>query len=208
MRRGVFIPRPETEILVEKIEALLSDGAARGGRAGSARRVVALDLCCGTGVIGISLANRVPPCYAVCVDVDHEAVALTTENAALNGVRDRVTTVESDAARFLHNARAEFDVIACNPPYVATAEIVGLLPEVKDHEPNLGLDGGPDGIRFYRELIPLLPGAAAPRGIVSFEIGDTQADAVATLLESAAFADVAVHKDYRGLDRVVIARNS
>ncbi len=217
VRREVFIPRPETEILVEKIEAFLSRRGARHGdeSPGSAvrdagttpgPRVAVLDLCCGTGVIGISLACRVPRCEAVCVDIEGAAVDLSRENAELNGVGDRVRCVEADAARFASDERGGFDVVACNPPYVATRDIAGLLPEVHAYEPLLGLDGGADGLRLYRELVPRLPGAVSPGGIVAFEIGDTQADTVTALLASFSFVDIAVHKDYRDLDRVVIAR--
>jgi release factor glutamine methyltransferase len=205
VRRGVFIPRPETEILVEKIEALLSEGAADGVGA-KGPRVIALDLCCGSGVIGISLACRIPRFEAVCVDIERAAVDLSRENADLNGVADRVRCIEADAVRFASEGRDGFDVVACNPPYVATREIAGLLPEVQTYEPLLGLDGGADGLRAYRDLVPLLPGALSPGGIVAFEIGDTQADSVTSLLASFDFADIVVHKDYRDLDRVVTAR--
>jgi release factor glutamine methyltransferase len=217
VRRGVFIPRPETEILVEKIESLLSRRAVRRGGESSdttgndartmpGSRVTVLDLCCGTGVIGISLARRIPRCESVCVEIDGTAVALSRENADLNGVGERVRCVEADAARFVSGEPRAFDVVACNPPYVATAEIASLLPEVRAYEPVLGLDGGADGLRIYRELVPLLPGALASGGILALEIGDSQAGAVTELLESSSFVNISVDKDYRGLDRVVTAR--
>lgn len=205
IRPGVLIPRPDTEALVETVEARLGRRDAHGARTnhGSVRL---LDLCCGAGVIGISLAFRNASIECTAVDVNAEAVALTRENADLNGVGERVRAIEADAFEFIRGNARGFDVVVCNPPYVPSAEIETLLPEIRDHEPLLGLDGGPDGLRFYRELCPLLPGAVIPGGLVALEIGGTQGAAVLSLLESLAFADAAVHPDYAGLDRVVTAR--
>ncbi len=208
MRRGVFIPRPDTEVLVEKLEAFLRARVRPHRTKNGYGELALLDLCCGTGVIGVSLVCRLPHLGCTAVDVDEGAVALARENAALNGVEDRVRCVQRDAAEFLEAKRGAFDAVACNPPYVPTADIERLLPEVRDHEPLLGLDGGPDGLSFYRQVIPLLPGVTAPGGIIAFEIGDAQGPAVAALLESGGFADVAVHKDYGHSDRVVTAREA
>jgi len=206
MRQGVFIPRPDTEVLVERVEALLRQ-RSRPPRTNDGRGAVALlDLCCGTGVIGISLAFRLPQVVCTAVDVDERAVALTLENAALNGVEDRIRCVRRDAAEFLESEPGSYDAVVCNPPYIPTADIGKLLPEVKDHEPRLGLDGGTDGLRFYRRVVPLLPGVVASGGVVAFEIGVDEGRAVADLLASEGFAGAEVHKDYGSQDRVVIAR--
>jgi release factor glutamine methyltransferase len=205
VRPGVFIPRPDTEVLVEAVETVLRvhRGSFRPTKNG---RVTVLDLCCGSGVIGVSLVCRLAEVDCVAVDVDADAVDLTRDNAARNGVESRVRAVEADAAEYLLGRPGPYDAIVCNPPYVPSGDIAGLLPELKDHEPSLGLDGGPDGLDFYRRLVPLLPPAMATGGIAAFEIGDTQARTVTSIFESASFGDVTVHRDYRHLDRVVTAR--
>jgi len=203
MRRGVFIPRPETELLVEAAEALLGGIPRRGDGPGP---LSALDLCCGAGVVGVSLAVRRPDLECTAVDIDADAVSLARENAADNGVGDRVSCIEASAADFVRGAARKYDAILCNPPYVPAADIDRLLPEVKDHEPRLALDGGADGLDFYREVIPLFPRITAPGGIIALEIGDTQGRIVSALAASAGFEDAAVRKDYRELDRVVTAR--
>jgi release factor glutamine methyltransferase len=202
MRRGVFIPRPETELLVETVEGFL-DEIARNLGGGP---LTVLDLCCGSGVIGISLAVRRPGLECAAVDTDGAAVELARENAALNGVGDRVRCVEDDAARFLRRAGETYHALVCNPPYVPAADIGRLLPEVGRHEPRRALDGGADGLDFYRDAIPLFPGATARGGIIALEIGDTQGRAVSDLAAAAGFESASVRKDYRGLDRVVTAR--
>ena len=206
MRHGVFIPRPDTELLVEKVEALLPEIPLGSGNENGGGRLAVLDLCCGAGVIGISLAARRRDLECVAVDIDGGAVGLTRDNAARSGVGDRVRCVESNAADFLRGRPGTYHAVVCNPPYVPAAEIDRLLPEVRDHEPRLALDGGLDGLDFYREVVPLLPVVTAPGGIIALEIGDTQGQAVSALVEAAAFAGVAVHKDYRDLDRVITAR--
>jgi release factor glutamine methyltransferase len=203
MRRGVFIPRPETELLVEAAEALLG-GIPRGDNGPGP--LSALDLCCGSGVIGISLVVRRTDLECTAVDLDAEAVSLTRENAVENGVGDRVRCVEAGAAEFVRGAARTYHAILCNPPYVPAGDIDRLLPEVKDHEPRLALDGGADGLGFYREVIPLFPRIIVPGGIIALEIGDTQGRIVSKLAAAAGFEDVAVRKDYRELDRVVTAR--
>jgi release factor glutamine methyltransferase len=205
VRRGVFIPRPDTEVLVEIAEALITRLPRRSPK-GNGGGISLLDLCCGTGVIGISLVHRIPQARCTAVDIDPGAVALARENAALCGVEDRVLCMEVDATVFLRDRVGEYDAVVCNPPYVPSGDIEGLLPELRDHEPVIGLDGGADGLRFYRELLPLVPRATVPGGIVAFEIGDTQAEAVTAIVQSASFSDIAVHRDYRNLDRVVTAR--
>lgn len=206
MRPGVFIPRPETELLVEKVEALLSEIAPGRGGENAGEKLAVLDLCCGAGVIGISLAARRRDLECVAVDVDEGAVVLARANAARSGVGDRVRCVEADAADFLRSRPGRYHAVVCNPPYVPAAEIDSLLPEVRDYEPRLALDGGADGLDFYREVIPLLPDVAAPGGIIALEIDDTQGRAVSALVEASAFSGAEVHKDYRDLDRVVTAR--
>lgn len=204
---GVFIPRPETELLVERVEGLLTDKAER--RAGNRHlRLLSnriLDLCCGTGAIGIALACRLPHVSCVAVDVDEKAVELTRRNAKLNGVRGRVRCVQADALEFLRRETDLYDTVVCNPPYVRTGDIKQLPPEIRDHEPSLSLDGGADGLDFYRRVTPALRDAVRPGGIIAFEVGDALGEQVARVLTAASFCDIAILRDNNGLERVVTA---
>jgi release factor glutamine methyltransferase len=199
IRRNVFIPRPETELLVEKAETRL-----RARPLHEPLHVV--DLCSGAGIVGVSLARRVPNLTVVAVDVSREATSLTSANAMHHGVSDRVSVVEAVAHEFLESiadASPQFAAIVCNPPYIATGELTALPREVREHEPMLALDGGRDGLDFYRKVVPLLARCLHAGGFVMFEIGDTQAAAVSALLRDAGFGTVEVIMDYAGCDRVV-----
>jgi len=206
--RGVFVPRPDTEVLVEATEARLRDLPLS-----PCLRV--LDLCCGSGVIAVSLAHRVPNLEAWAVDRSAGAVEATAKNAAVNGVEERVRPVIADAAGFIsagldigpatpsggHPQR--FSAVICNPPYITTSDVSSLPPEVREHEPVDALDGGPDGLQFYRQIVPMLPGRLETGGFAAFEIGDTQGEAVSAIMAEAGFAEVSVALDYAGRARVV-----
>jgi release factor glutamine methyltransferase len=193
---GVFIPRPDTECLAEIAESMTDPHAA------------VLDLCCGSGVIGISLLHRSEGTRLTAVDVDASAVALTRRNAALNGVSDRMVCELGDGIAFLRDVTEPFDVIVCNPPYIASEVLSALPPEVRNHEPRTSLDGGPEGLSFYRDMAPLLPRALRPGAPVLLEIGADQAAAVSAILADAGLVDIAVDRDYAGCDRVVSARRA
>jgi len=203
MKPGVFIPRPDTEVLLEVVENRLG-WEPLDASSGRAARI--LDLCCGAGVIGISLLHRHRRAECVAVDLSPQAVALAGTNAAKNGVEARYRCLEADALEFARSSGERFDLIVCNPPYVPSAEIEKLLPEIKDHEPRIALDGGPDGLDFYRQLIPALPGIARAPAWVTLEIGDSQGTAVKALLEENGLVEAAIQRDYAGLERVAAAR--
>jgi release factor glutamine methyltransferase len=198
VKRGVFVPRPETEILVQRSEAAIRELPLD-------RSLIVLDACCGSGIVGVSLACRIPNVEIVAVDVSPAAVALTRANAKRNGVEARVRVVEADAIEFLRVADGRYSAIVCNPPYIASGDLPALPREVREHEPVLALDGGADGLEFYRRVAPLLARRLHDVGFVMFEIGDTQADAVGTLLRASGLGTVDVVKDYAGCDRVVAA---
>jgi release factor glutamine methyltransferase len=198
-RPGVFIPRPETETLVENADRMLREFPLH-------QPLCALDLCCGSGIIGVSLAHRIGNLEVTAVDVSGEAVELTAHNARQNDVDARVRVVQSDAFRYLENWPEPVTAILCNPPYIESDDLARLPREVREHEPLLALDGGADGLDFYRRVTPLLRPRLAPNGFVMFEIGDTQADAVMEFLRGAGFAKVFVMPDLSGRDRVVTAR--
>jgi len=198
VKRGVFVPRPETELLVEQAEGMLRTRPLH-------EPLVVLDLCSGSGIVGVSLAYRVPNLDVIAVDAAPAAAELTAANAARNAVPDRVRVVQGDAFEFLERIDIRFSAIVCNPPYIATGELAALPREVREHEPTLALDGGEDGLDFYRRVAPLLARRLHANGFVMFEIGDMQAAAVSALLRAAGFAAVEVAKDYAGSDRVVAA---
>ena len=185
----VLIPRPDTELLVE--EAI--------GRIPANARVA--DLCCGSGCVGISvLANR-PDLTCVSVDLSPAAVALTEENAERNGVSDRLSAVCADLFA-LPADLSGFGAILCNPPYIARSVIPTLSPEVL-HEPKAALDGGEDGLDFYRELAGRLPSLLVSGGIALLEIGYDQAASVTEIFSDAGCPPV-IRSDYGGNPRIAI----
>jgi release factor glutamine methyltransferase len=206
VRPGVFVPRPETETLVEETLALLRAAPLH-------EPLTVLDLGCGTGVIAVSLAHAIPNVQVFAVDENAEAVALTERNAGRNGVAGRVRAVRGEVEALLTGTAgaatsgwpARFTTIVCNPPYIATAEIALLPPEVRDYDPRPALDGGPDGLDAYRAVVPLLRERLRPGGAVCFEIGSTQREAVAALLAAQGFEEIACVRDLAGRDRVVRA---
>jgi release factor glutamine methyltransferase len=199
MEPGVFIPRPDTELLIERVEPYLRGPGTAAGR-------TVLDVCCGSGVVGISFAKRLPGVTVVAVDVCDRAVALTARNAALNGVEKRLRTVRADAVEFLSSSETRFDAIVSNPPYVPTHEIPSLAPEIRFHEPHLGLDGGQDGLDFYRRIVPHLRDSLKTGGIVAFEMAASQGADLSSLLQGA-FTGIKIHEDYTGMDRVLVAHD-
>jgi release factor glutamine methyltransferase len=194
--RGVFVPRPDTEVLVELAEARLR-------RAPIEESLEILDLCTGSGVVAVSLAARIPNLTALAIDSSGLSIQATSMNAELNGVGGRVEAIESSAAAFLDSDPAAFAAIVCNPPYIERDGVTALPPEVRDHEPLAALDGGADGLNFYREVMPKAPFWLRPGGFAAFEIGDSQGPTVSGLMSGAGFSDVAVTPDYAGRDRVV-----
>lgn len=191
---ATLVPRPETEMLVDfGIDAL---GGMEGARV--------LDLGTGTGCIAIALLANLPSATAVAVDLSAEAAACAAANAKRHEVVDRLDVrVGSWLAPISDGER--FDLIVSNPPYVESATIDTLAAEVRDHDPRLALDGGPDGMAPYRIIAADAPRHLNEGGVVAVEIGSTQGPAVTELFKSAGLCNVAVKKDLAGLDRVVVA---
>ncbi len=193
----VLIPRPETELLVET--ALEYTGGLEGCRA--------LDMCCGTGCIGISyMLKRKESGYeddrVVLVDISPNAISLSEENMFNLGAKCDI--IESDL--FSRVDRESFDIIMSNPPYISTGDIEDIMEDVREYEPRLALDGMEDGLYFYKSIVNSLKDYLTPEGIVIFEIGYNQYQDIRNILNDAGFYDVSVKKDYAGLDRIVIAR--
>ena len=189
---STLIPRQDTEVLVEEV-------------CKSAKGKKVLDLCTGTGCIIISLAKLCSLKGAVGTDISSEAVEIAKKNAKQLGAE--VTFYCGDL--FLALPKEEkFDIIVSNPPYIPSAVIDTLMPEVKEYEPMTALDGDSDGLKFYREIIKSARKFLTPQGQLFFEIGCEQAKEVTTLLLENGFEEIRVKKDYAGLDRVVCARRS
>ncbi len=188
----VLIPRQDTEILVE--EALQAAKLLK-------RPARILDLCTGSGCVAVSLKLLAEQAQVTAGDVSGEALAVAKKNAAL--LNAQVTFVQSDLFAGIDGV---FDIIVSNPPYIPTAEIGMLMPEVRDYEPALALDGGADGLEFYRRIIREAPSYLNREGTLLLEIGCLQAEAVTRLLLESGFSDVQCKKDLAGLDRVVQGR--
>lgn len=189
---GVLIPRPETELLCEQGFDFLET------RPLTKRRV--LDLCCGTGCIGISAAKYIPGAEVTCVDKYDAPLAYTKKNALDNGVE--VTLVKGDALLPPGEGMGLFDLILTNPPYILTGDLDTLQREVR-HEPREALDGGADGLDFYRAITAYWVESLAPDGALMAEIGVGESEAVKELFLSAGLTHVRVIDDYCGIPRVV-----
>lgn len=195
---AVFIPRPETEILVEAALAHLKNFAAPQ----------VLDLGCGSGAIALALAQECPSARVTATDLSPAALALARRNARQLGLEERVVFCSGDLLAPLRPA-GQFHLIACNPPYVRRSDLEGLEPQVRDHEPRLALDGGEDGLDFFRRLAGQAGPFLAPRGLLVLEVGAGQAGEVAGLLQqSGSFAPALIRPDLAGIPRVVSALRS
>ncbi len=198
---GVFIPRPETERLVETAAQLLAPGDRNH------IAPVAVEIGCGSGVIAVSLALDVPRLNLWATDVDPRAVALTARNARTHGVDGRLTALAGSRFTPLpDHLKGNVDLLVSNPPYVRTGDIDGLEREVAEHDPRAALDGGADGLDFYRALAGGLGTWVRPGGWVAVEIGEDQGAAVAAAFAAAGTEEPQIMKDYAERDRVVTAR--
>ncbi len=205
----VLIPRQDTEILVEEALRNLYDGM----------RI--LDLCTGSGCILISLLHYSNDCQGVGADISPKALEVArrngekllgrsvcswrqeegvTEEGSVEDRAGRISFVESDLFEVVEG---KFDMIVSNPPYIPTEVIHTLMPEVREHEPLLALDGGGDGLFFYRRIVEECRGYLLGGGMLFLEIGYDQAEAVRGLMEKAGFLEINVVRDYAGLNRVV-----
>ena len=190
----VLIPRQDTEILVEEVLRQLQDGM----------RV--LDLCTGSGCILISLLHYNNWCEGVGTDLSQRALEVAERNAGRLLEPDKKWSfLQGD---LFAPVEGKFDFIVANPPYIKTRELEELMPEVRDYEPRLALDGGEDGLDFYREITPSAAGYLKPGGWLLYEIGWNQGRAVSELLRDCGYQKVKVIQDLSGLDRVVLGQHA
>ncbi len=187
----VLIPRADTEILAEAV-IKYSKG----------KRLNILDLCTGSGCIGISAAKAVPEATVCCSDISEAAIEVAKSNIIRNKTEKNTVTLVSD----MFEKCGVYDVIASNPPYIPKKVISTLEKRVKDHEPHSALDGGNDGLDFYRQIALEAGGHLSENGRLFLEIGYDQKESVTKLLDKAGFSDIVCLKDYSGNDRVIICR--
>ncbi|MCC6847966.1 MAG: peptide chain release factor N(5)-glutamine methyltransferase [Deltaproteobacteria bacterium] len=196
----VLVPRPETELVVERA---LAAADAAGGRA---RPLRILDLGTGSGALAVTLAAELPQADVTAVDASPAALAVAGRNAAALGVAARTRFLASDWTTALA-AAARFDLVVSNPPYVPSGDLADLPPEVR-REPTLALDGGPDGLAAYRRIAAEAARVLAPGGALVCEVGAGQAAAVAALFEAAGLGAIGRFADLAGIERVVIGTSA
>ena len=190
----VLIPRMDTEMLVER--AIL-----RARTAGEEARV--LDLCAGSGCVGLAIAANVPDCRVVLAELSEGALRICKQNIRRTDLNARVTSVCVDALEPPSANLWDFDVVACNPPYIPTGDIGGLDIAVRDYEPRMALDGGADGLEFYRQIASKWKNAIRLGGALIFEVGVSQASEVEKIMAENGFENIQTTADTQGIWRVV-----
>ncbi len=193
----VLIPRMDTELLVDAAKSLLV------GRKMDAR---ILDLCCGSGCIACALGHELPASRLVAVDISASALEICRKNLAANRLSSRCITLQADATAAPPLSIGSFDMIVSNPPYVPSDEIMTLDSSVRDFEPIWALDGGKDGMRFFKGILKYWKSLLRPGGYLLFEVGEDQAAQVYDMFLAAGFASAEKRKDTQGIERVVIGR--
>ena len=189
----VLIPRSDTEVLAgQAIEYIKTLGECR-----------VLDLCAGSGCVGLAVAANVPNARAVLGDLSEGALKICRQNIRRNGLTGRVISMQVDALSKPSPNLGEFQCIVCNPPYIPHGDIAGLDVSVRDYEPHLALDGGEDGLEFYCAITQLWRDALTPGGRIYFEVGVGQADMVLRIMRAVGFGDIQIVKDLHGIPRVV-----
>ena len=189
----VLIPRPDTEVLAEQaIGYVKTLGECR-----------MLDLCAGSGCIGLAVASQAPQARVVLGEWSDGALRICRQNIRRNGLSGRVVPMGADAREKPEKSLGEFQCIVSNPPYIPSGDIAGLDVSVKDYEPHLALDGGADGLDFYRSISEKWKEALVPGGRLYFEVGIGQADSVLRIMRAQGFGDIQVVKDLRDVPRVV-----
>ena len=191
--QDVLIPRTDTEVLAEQAIAYIQTlGECR-----------VLDLCAGSGCVGLAVAAQVSQSRAVLGEWSDGALRICRQNIRRNNLTGRVVPVKMDARSLPDRGLGEFDCIICNPPYIPTADIETLDGSVRDYEPRMALDGGPDGLAFYRDITEKWRDSLTAGGRLYFEVGIGQADQVLRIMRSRGFGDIQIVKDLRDIPRVV-----
>ena len=189
----VLIPRPDTEVLAQlAIDYVKTLGECR-----------VLDLCAGSGCIGLAVASQAPQARVVLGEYSDAALKVCRQNIRRNGLSGRVVPMQADAREKPERSLGEFQCIVSNPPYIPRADIETLDASVRDYEPHLALDGGEDGLDFYQTISDKWKDALAPGGRLYFEVGIGQADSVLRIMRAQGFGDIQIVKDLHDIPRVV-----
>lgn len=196
VEEGVLIPRSDTEILVEEVLKNINDNDS----------IKVCDLCCGTGAIGIALAHYKKNILVDLIDYYEVPEKVAKSNIIKNNLQDRVTFIKSNLLEEAIKENKKYNIIVSNPPYIKTEEINTLMSDVKDYEPISALDGGDDGLMFYRKIVQECKTIIEKSGILAFEIGYDQGKEVKKLMEDNGYTNVKIIKDLASLDRVVIGK--
>ena len=192
--QDVLIPRADTEVLAEQAIAYIQTlGECR-----------VLDLCAGSGCVGLAIASQAPQARVVLGEIDDSALKICRQNIRRNSLSARVMPIQMDAREKPARSLGEFQCIVSNPPYIPTGDIAGLEASVRDYEPHMALDGGADGMDFYRSIAEQWKEALTPGGRIYFEVGIGQAGAVLRLMRSQGFGDLQIIKDHHKIPRVVL----
>ena len=195
--KDVLIPRPDTEVMVEAAIRLFE------GRNGTPR---ILDLCTGSGCVGIAMAVHMPGARVVMADKDPKALSVCRKNVQRHKLDVRAMCIQTDVTQKPPVLMGKFDLITCNAPYIPTAEIETLDGSVKDYEPYLALDGGEDGLDIIRPVISLWKSVLKDRGTIMLEIGEGQSQMVQSLLRQAGFSKVLALEDTAGTERIIVGQ--
>ena len=189
----VLIPRPDTEVLAKlAIDYCNTLPECR-----------VLDLCAGSGCVGLAVAAHVPRARVVLGDISEGALRICRQNIRRNGLTGRVVSMRMDAKEKPSANLGEFHCIVSNPPYIPSGDIAGLDHSVQGYEPHLALDGGEDGMEFYCAITQMWKNALLPGGRLYYEVGIGQADTVLRIMRAVGFGDIQVEKDLNGIPRVV-----
>jgi release factor glutamine methyltransferase len=212
VNQHTLIPRPETERLAEAgwqfLNRLPSDSNSTGSAETAAKNgsfSAALDFGTGSGCIAIALAVKCPRSRIHATDISPQALELARQNAAAHGVTDRIEFLGGDGFAVL-SPESRFDLVISNPPYIPSAEIRSLQPEVRDHDPRLALDGGADGLDFFRRLAGETARFLNPGGRLMLEFGDGQAEIIREIFEKQNWVVEAIEEDYTRRPRILIAK--
>lgn len=193
VNNNVLIPRPETELLVEKI---INDYSSKN-------ELRFLDIGVGSGNISIALLKNIPQTHATAIDISEEALALAKENSVINDVQHRMELRKFDILNDDIKSLGRFDLIISNPPYVSADDFEKLEPELKVYEPKIALTDFYNGLTFYRKIVDLSDLLLNNEGRIYFELGKGQSEEVKKMLNEKGFENVKVIKDYQGIDRII-----
>jgi release factor glutamine methyltransferase len=189
---GVLVPRPETELIVDEVIKTVENYNSK---------IKILDLCTGSGCIALAIAKKIPDSYVLGADISNKAIRYAKKNSSINkikNVRFFCGTLFEPVAEFY-----PFDIIIANPPYIKTSDIQNLQPEIKDWEPLGALDGGEDGLKYYREILSNAKKYLAENGTVLLEIGYGQSAGVYKIAKANSFKNIVVMKDFSEIDRII-----